>query len=383
MIAAGQGNNGGAASRIVMHIDLDYFYAQCEEARNPSLGGKPLVVCVYSGRTEDSGVVSTANYVARKYGVKSGIPIKLAKSRLADTADSVLLPMDMPYYSKVSENVMSVIQQFAEKFEQVGIDECFVDVTSNVGSFDEARSLALQIKESIRQNAQLSCSIGVGPNKMIAKIASDFQKPDGLTVVDSTSAKEFVAGLAVDRIPGIGPKTTLQLAELGISKVGELVKIDQFKLVEEFGRGTATFLYNAARAVDEEPVVVAANAGERKQIARIVTLKNDASSSTEMSDELYQLCRAVLDAARNRDVSFKTISILLILTNLNQKTKSRSLKTHSNDFDVLHSTARALLDDLMAATISATDRKVRRLGVRLSEFHDNSGQNTMSQFIGD
>ncbi|MGI0005798.1 MAG: Y-family DNA polymerase, partial [Nitrososphaera sp.] len=226
------------AGRVVMHVDFDYFFAQCEELRKPEIKARPVVVCVFSGRTEDSGAVSTANYVARKYGVKSGIPIKAAKSKLAGIPDAVLLPLDAPYYRQVSEKAMAIIKSHAQVFEHVGIDECYVDVS---GAPDPEK-LARQIKGEIKSRLQLTCSVGIAPNKMLAKIASDMQKPDGLTAVKPQDAAGFVAALDVDKIPGIGPKTKERLAQLGVVTAGQLAAFDLFKLIDEFGKKTATYI---------------------------------------------------------------------------------------------------------------------------------------------
>jgi DNA polymerase IV (DinB-like DNA polymerase) len=362
--------------RMVMHVDFDYFYAQCEEVRNPTLKAKPLIVCVFSGRTEDSGVVSTANYVARSYGVRSGIPIRVAKSKLNNVPDAVFLPLDMAYYSEISDKAMLLIQSFASQFEQVGIDECFIDVSDETRGIESAEALASRIKEAIRTEIKLTCSIGVAPNKLLAKIASDFKKPDGLTVIDPQSALGFIADLEVEKISGIGPKTSARLGEMGVKTIRDLEGIDRFKLVEEFGRKTGAFLYNAARGMDDEPV---ADTGEKKQIARIMTLKEDASSGQEMADALNELCRSVFGIARTRDLSFKSVGVIVILNNLDQRTKSKALKIPSTDFDLLLSTTRDLLAELMS---SGDQLRVRRLGIRISELQDTSGQNTMSQFMG-
>lgn len=242
-------------ARAVLHIDFDYFFAQCEELRNPEIRNHPVVVCVFSGRTKDSGVVSTANYVARKYGVKSGIPIRVAKSRLADAKNVILLPLDMEYYKQISEKAMSVIRNNVDIFERVGIDECFADVSERTGdNFGAAGNLARKIKDDTKRTTQISCSVGVAPNKMLAKIASDYKKPDGLTVVRPEDAEGFVAALGVDKIPGIGPKTRDRLAELGVKTVGDLAAFDIYKLVGEFGKKNATYMLNAAKGVDNEPV---------------------------------------------------------------------------------------------------------------------------------
>lgn len=373
MIVGGPQSN---ASRIIMHVDFDYFFAQCEELRRPELRTVPVVVCVFSGRTEDSGVVSTANYVARKYGVKSGIPIRVAKSKLADVSNAVFLPLDPSYYSQVSESAMPIIASYADRFEHAGIDECYIDVSQRAGSFEAAKSLAQEIKNDVKTNVQLTCSVGVAPNKMLAKIASDLHKPDGLTVIEPGTAAASIAGMDVGKIPGIGPKTSERLQELGVKMIGDLAKFDLFRLIEEFGRKTATYMHNASRGIDDEPVI---ESGGKQQIMRIATLKSNATSSAEMHSDLYELCQSVFQTATDKRLSFKTVGILLILDNLDNITRSKSLKVHSSNFESLHSAARSILDEAMG---EAGPVKVRRLGVRLSDLQSSADQNTMLDFIG-
>src|SRR3989344_6253941 len=162
--------------RIIMHIDLDQFYAALEEIRNPSLKGKPVVVCVYSGRTSDSGAVSTSNYTARKLGIRAGIPISRAKS-LAEKSgqDVVFLPVDMEYYKNSSERIMEIFETHADIFEQASVDEAYLDITEKTKkSYNVAENIAGKIKEEIKEKENLPCSIGIAPNKLVAKIASDF-----------------------------------------------------------------------------------------------------------------------------------------------------------------------------------------------------------------
>ena len=358
------------AGRVVMHVDFDYFFAQCEELRKPEIKSRPVVVCVFSGRTEDSGAVSTANYVARKYGVKSGIPIKVAKSKLEGVADAVFLPLDTPYYRQVSEKAMSIIKSHAQVFEHVGIDECYIDV-SGAG---DPENLARQIKREIKSSLQLTCSVGIAPNKMLAKIASDMQKPDGLTAVKQKDAAGFVASPDVGKIPGNGPKTKERLAQLGVATAGQLAAFDLFKLMDEFGKKNASYMHNAAMGDDEEQVVE--SDGERKQLMRIVTLKKDASQSSEMYGDLEGICGAVHQGIEGKKLSFRTVGIILVLSNLENITRSRTLKTHTSSYDVLHSTAKSILDEAMAEKMS-----VRRLGVRLADFQDSAGQGTLFEFM--
>jgi DNA polymerase IV (archaeal DinB-like DNA polymerase) len=362
-------------TRRIMHIDFDYFFAQCEEIRRPELSDRPVVVCVFSGRTEDSGVVSTANYVARKFGVKSGIPIRVAKSRLAAVSGAVFMPLDAAYYRQVSQSAMSIIRSYADKFECVGIDECYVDVSDSTDDFEVTKILAQQIKEDVRKQIQLTCSVGIASNKILAKIASDMTKPDGLTVIEPGNAIKFIANMEVEKIPGVGPKTRDSLHELGVTTIGDLAKFDLFRLIERFGKKTATYMYNAANGIDNDPVI---ECNGRHRIMRIATLKSSAISSPEMNTDLYALCRSIFNKASQRKLSFKTVGVLLILDNLDTITRSRSLKLHSNNFDSLHSIAKSIMDEVMK---EAGSIKVRRLGVVLSDLQSSAGQNTMFDFM--
>lgn len=383
-----------STSRIIFHIDLDYYFAQCEEIRRPEIKDKPVVVCVYSGRTKDSGIVSTCNYVARNYGIKSGISIKIAKSKLALVSLPVFLPSDMKYYSDISNKTMSLIRNFVEnyslsptgsciyqprkyvKFEYIGLDECFIEVTDKVGSdFMKAQELASTLKKQIRKEIGLTCSIGIAPNKLIAKIASDFHKPDGMTMVKPAEARNFMSKCDVDKIPGIGTKMGNKLCEMGIRTGDQLSGFGLFRLIDNFGKRSATYLYNAAQGIDDEPLKSRRSA---KQIGRIITLKSDVSQASDIDMELRYICKSVHKMALDQNVYFKNIGIILILNNLNNVTRSKSLKTYSADFDELYSTAKLILNETLNIN---PNLKIRRLGIKLSELKDNEGQNTLLNFF--
>ena len=218
-------------NRVIFHIDFDYFYAQCEEIRNPELKTKPVAVCIFSDRGDDSGAIATANYKAREYEVKSGIPIKFAKSRLKDRQDAVFLPADFDYYSQISSNAMDIIKSFADVFEYVGRDEAFLDVTLKTkNDFQNAGHIAQQLKNEIRQKLKMTCSIGVSPNKLLSKIASDYEKPDGLTIVKPEYTVNFLSKLEIRSIPGIGKKTEAVLKEMNCKKIEDILCLDFFKL---------------------------------------------------------------------------------------------------------------------------------------------------------
>ena len=190
--------------RTIFHVDIDAFYASVETIRNPSLRGLPLVVGADPKEGRGRGVVITCSYEAREFGVRSGMPISRAY-KLCPSA--VFLKPDFPLYSRVSSRVMDLLRKFADVLEQSGIDEAFLDVSSKVSDVSEARELAIKIKEELSRTEGLSCSIGIGPNKSSAKIASDMHKPDGLTVVPNDNVREFLAPLQVTAIPGVGRKT--------------------------------------------------------------------------------------------------------------------------------------------------------------------------------
>ena len=362
-------------TRIIFHIDFDYFYAQCEELRDPSLKGKPVVVCVYSARGGDSGAVSTSNYKAREYGVKSGIPIKLAKNRLKDVPEAKFLPMDRDYYEEMSERAMEVIRKYGDKFELVGIDEGFIEVTEKLEhEFARAKELAMAIKQELKNEVGLSCSIGIGPSKLVAKIASDFRKPDGLTLVKPEEVKAFLTDLSVGKILGVGKKTEESLNEMGAKTIGELCNIDIFALTKHFGKKIGTYLYNAARGIDEEPVV---ESDSVTQLSRITTLKKSTIIVEEMLEDLESLCRDVHKSAMEQSMSFRSIGIMLVLDDLSIKSKSRSLKSHTDNADELFKVAKTLLEEAVAES----QIMVRRLGVKISELASSKGQDTLSKFM--
>ena len=389
-----QHSDNTSTPRIIFHIDLDYFFAQCEEIRRPELKAKPVVVCVYSGRTKESGVVSTCNYIARKYGVKSGISIKTAKSKLAVVSLPVFLPSDIRYYSEISDKTMTLIRNFIEnyslsangsgnyqeteciKFEYIGVDECFVEVTDKVaGDYIKAKELANSLKKQIRKETGLTCSVGIAPNKLIAKIASDFHKPDGMTMVQPAEAKNFIAKCDVEKIPRIGPKTSAKLFEMGVLTADQLSSFGLFRLIDVFGKTSATYLYKAAQGIDDEPVK---SRGSPKQIGRIITLKRDISQASEIDEELQYMCKSVHKMALDQNLYFRNIGIVLILNDLDNISRSKSLKIHSADFDELYSTVKLVLNETLNDN---PNLKVRRLGVKISDLKANEGQNTMLNFL--
>jgi DNA polymerase IV (DinB-like DNA polymerase) len=362
-------------SRVVMLADLDYFFAQCEELRNPALKSKPVVVGVYSGRTENSGAVSTANYVARKYGVKSGIPLFLAKKRLKDT-EAVFLPVDYEFYQQISERIMHALRDYAGSFEQGGIDEAYLDVTQKVqGSFEAAKELAQKMKDNVKSQYGITFSVGVGPNKLVAKIACDSQKPDGLTVVKPESVAGFLSPLPVDRLMGVGRKIAAKMETLGIKTVGDLAKYDVQRLIEIFGKTLGVYFHNAASGVDDEPVQ---EAGETESISRIATLKENTRDLTLILEKTNQLIEDVGKELVQRKLSFKQVGIIAIMTDLGVHSRSQTLENSSNDMGILRKNVKELFEKFLGES----ELEIRRVGVKISHLSkEETKQKQLSSFF--
>ncbi|MDI9608971.1 MAG: DNA polymerase IV [Candidatus Verstraetearchaeota archaeon] len=363
-----------SAGRVILLADLDYFYSQAEELRNPSLRDKPVVVCVYSGRTEDSGVVATANYEARRYGVRSGMPIALAKKRLAGIG-AIFLPVDFAYYKAVSGRVMTILKEYSDQLEQVGLDEAYLDVSNRVEDFGEAEQLARDLKTRVLQEEGLRLTVGVGPNKIIAKMASDAAKPDGLLVVRPENVESFIAPLPVDKIPKVGKKTAERLEHLGIKTVRDLARFDPVRLVDEFGESLGAYLHAAARGEDEDPVQGRAEAGS---LSRIITLKENTRDLKALLPRIEEVCEEIHKKALGEGILFRTIGIIAITADLGIRTRTKSLPAHTDDLGILKKESAELIKKF----VQSTDKELRRIGIHISDFtRREKGQKTLSGYL--
>ena len=360
--------------RIVFHVDFDYFYAQCEEIRDFKIKGKCVAVCIFSDRGGDSGAIATANYNARKFGVKSGIPIILAKNKLKEQ-DSVFLPADFDYYSQVSSNAMEIIEKYADVFEYVGRDEAYLDVTKKTeNDFHNAEHLAQQLKNEIRNSLKLTCSVGITPNKLVSKIASDYKKPDGLTTVRPEQVEEFLSPLKIREIPGIGKKTEDVFTQINVNTIQELREIDVFDLNKMFGRKTGGYIFNSARGIDMEIVKPRA---PTIQFSKITTLKKNSKELEFLRENIEELCVQLNKMAIENNKMYRSIGIQFVNEDLSTKTKSKMLKNPGNNVNELKKVVNQLLEEALIEQ----EMLIRRIGVRISEFSDVEGQNTITNYF--
>ncbi len=362
-------------NRVIMLADFDYFFAQCEELRNPSIKEKPVVVGVYSGRTEESGAVSTSNYIARKHSVKSGMPLFLAKRKLEGT-DPVFFPVEHEYYDQISDRVMQIFRGYASSLEQVSVDEAYLDVTEQVeGSFEKAREYAQKIKADVKNQVGITFSVGVGPNKLIAKIACDSQKPDGLTIVKPQEAQNFLAPLPINCLLGVGKKTSAKMEQMGIETIGELSEYDVQGLISIFGKTLGIYFHNAANAIDNEPVQ---EQGEAESISRIGTLKQNTRDLEFILEKTDELTEDVFKEVSVKGLSFRQVSIYIVLVDLRSKSRSVTLEPPAKDKQTITRNVRGLFEKFLGESTL----EVRRVGVKISGFsREEPRQKLLSSFF--
>ena len=356
-----------------MHVDLDYFFAQVEEVLNPGIASKPVVVCVFSARGGDSGAVSSANYIARGYGVKAGMPISRAK-KLLQNIDAVFLPMRRELYEEYSSRVMKILRQYADAMEVESIDEATLDVTERTnGDYSEAEQLAIQLKRHVKDETGLTCTVGVAPNRIVAKIAADTAKPDGMKVVKPHEVGDFLKDLSVKKLPGVGDKIAKLLEEIDVKTIGELASSDLSKLSKLLGRGVAEYLKLAAMGVYDEPIE---EKRERKQISRMITLKHNTRDVDDITKQLEKPVQDLLDIAARSSIDAEIVGIIAITKELKVITRSHTIKTippKNELLRIVRNMFRNLLDENPGMIL-------RRAGVKLYNLKKRSGQTTLTSF---
>jgi len=345
---------------------MDAFYASAESRRNPALVGLPIIVGADPKGGKGRGVVAGCSYEARKFRVHSAQPISRAY-RLCPQA--VYLRPDFSLYEEVSARIMDILRSFSEKVEVMGLDEAFVDISDNVTDFDQAAQVGRKIKDEIKAREGLTCSIGVAPNKAVAKIASDYQKPDGITVVTPEQVTSFLRPLPVSRISGVGKKTTEILEKMDIKTIGDLASFPAGRIVELFGKWGIR-LWEIANGIDETPVVTSY---EIKSISNETSFEEDVEDRAAVIETLDKLAKEVHARATQDGFMWKTIGIKLRFEDFSTFTRAKSRNDYTNSLEVVRDSVRSLFSEF-----EKDPRKIRLVGVRVSNLRRaDSSQETL------
>ncbi len=340
--------------RAILHVDLDAFYVSAETRENPNLVGLPVVVGADPEEGKGRGVVVACSYEARKFGLRSGMPISQA-FRLCPQAR--YLPPDWALYERVSTEVMVTLKSFAGKFEQASIDEAFIDVSSKAADEDSAKRVAIEVKGAVKSLHQLTCSIGVGPNKSSAKIASDRKKPDGLTVVPFGDVAEFLAPLPVSVVPGIGSKTQEFLKEKGISTIGQLQLLEGKQLLSWFGKN-GVWLWGVIHGQENVEV-------RQQEIPKSLsverTFKEDVADFRTVREEVVNAASELVRRVRASGLAFKVGGIKIRFRGFETHTREKTLVSSTDSEDALKEVVELLLGEFEESA-----KPVRLVGVRVS-----------------
>ena len=356
-------------SRIILHVDMDSFYASIEQRRDPSLKGLPVVVGSDPKSGKGRGVVSTCSYEARKYGIHSGMPISRAYKLCQD---AVYLGVNMQLYKEVSRRVMEILRSKTVRFQQVSVDEAFLDISEKVVDYKGAVKVAQEIKAQIREQEGLTCSIGISPTRSAAKIASDLDKPDGLTKVEPDRVAGFLEPLEVRRLQGIGRKNEEILQGMGIRTIGQLARSDRDKLVDVFGKW-GTGMYLLAQGVDDSEVE---ERGVTRSVSREHTFDVDTGDNIVLYGALDNIAGLVHKSLQKNGFSFRTVSIKVRQADFNTFTRARTLDHDTRDSDTIRLVSCELAREFFDG------RKIRLLGIRLSNLGKNKlRQTTLDDFI--
>jgi DNA polymerase-4 len=322
------------AALTILHVVMDAFFASVEQRDRPELQGRPVIV----GGVEGRGVVCAASYEARPFGVRSAMPISQAR-RLCPQA--VYLPLRMQHYAAVSVQLRELLFSFTPLVEPLSLDEAFLDVGGCEGLFGPAPEIARQIKDRIRAKTRLTASVGVAPNKFLAKLASDHGKPDGLVVVQPDRIEEFLSPLPVNRIWGVGPKAEKRLHELAIETIGQLVELPEQVLIDHLG-DMGRYVWHLAHGDDDRQVIPDR---EAKSISTETTFGHDIDDLPTLRGILLELTDQLASRLRHTDLQARTIELKIRSSDFRTRHRAASLPEATNLTDVLWGTASQIFDE--------------------------------------
>jgi nucleotidyltransferase/DNA polymerase involved in DNA repair len=348
--------------RTILHVDMDAFFAAVEQRDRPELRGKPVIVGADPRGGRGRGVVSTASYEARRFGVGSAMPISEAWRRCPQ---GVYLHPDMEKYARESERVMAILHRFTDLVEPISIDEAFLDVTGSARAMGTGEEIARMLKQGIREETQLTASVGVAASKLLAKVASDMRKPDGLVVVPRGGEAAFLAPLPVRRLWGVGPKMEETLATLGVVTIGDLARLDPGRLERRLGTHGYD-LQKLARGEDER-AVVPEGAGA-KSLGQEHTYDRDTADTTRLRAMLLSLADGVAGRLRAHGLRARTVTLKYRDEDFQTTTHARTLDEATDSGNVLFGVASQLFAEVHRG------KKVRLLGIYASHFDETRPQ---------
>ncbi len=358
-------------TRAIIHVDMDAFYAAVEQRDHPADQRRPVIVGADPKGGKGRGVVAACSYAARRFGVRSAMPISRAY-RLCPQA--IFLPVRMERYEEVSERIFGILRRYTDLVEPLSIDEAFLDVTGSVRLFGEPVAIARRIKSEIWLQEGLTASVGLAPNKFIAKIASDLEKPDGFVVVRPDEVQTFLESLSVTCLWGVGAKTAATLQGLGIKTIGELARWPESALCRRLGR-IGTHLLQLSRGIDDRPVIPGAMA---KSIGAETTFSVDLEDLRHIRQNLLRLAERVSTRLRREGFAGSTITLKLRYANFTTLTRSVTVPQPIVLTDEIYSTALSLLQE-----IAWHGRRIRLLGIAVSKLTAEASRGQMSLFPSD
>ena len=342
--------------KAIMHVDINSFYSSCEEIKDPSLKGKPhaVIMTPQDNNSITKGAVTTCSYEAKKLGIKSAMPLYKA---LELCPNLILHSVDKKFYEKISNEVMKILEGYADIF-----DEAYLDCTNKISTTDlMVGEYAQEIKKSIKEKCGgLLTSIGIAPTKSVAKIASDYQKPDGLTIVHFNALKDFLSRLDVETISGIGIKTQKILKEqMNIKTIGQLSNTDVQLLIERFGKKIGTWMWQVANGLDNEPVLPR---GNHVSLSNESTLEFVTEDKEIIKQSLYELIDELYERIKNNKYQFRTVGIKLMRTDFSIETREKSYIKYQSERKSIESMIEEVLDkfDLEDNNLVIPSRKITR-----------------------
>lgn len=360
--------------KAILHVDINSFYSSCEEIKDPSLIGKPhaVIMTPQNNNNITKGAVTTCSYEAKKLGIKSAMPLYKA---LELCPNLILHAVDKKFYEKISNEVMEILEDYADIFEQASIDEAYLECTNKISNTHlTVEEYAQEIKKSIKEKCSgLLTSIGIAPTKSVAKIASDYQKPDGLTIVNFNELKNFLSLLDVETISGIGIKTQKILKEqMNIKTIGQLSNTDVQLLIERFGKKIGTWMWQVANGLDNEPVLPR---GNHISLSNESTLEFVTEDKEIIKQSLYELIDELYERIKNNKYQFRTVGIKLMRTDFSIETREKSYIKYQSERKSIESLIEEILgkfnledDNLVIPSKKITKKflPIRKVGLKVS-----------------